>query len=810
MKSQSSHMPNRPEIPAVLSQLRGRIRRYVFWEGVASVLVVLSLFFWISLAIDYGCSVVFKLELVQGARFLIALAAIGTAAAALITRILARMFRDFRTEALAMVLERRFPQLNDRLITSVQLVERSTERSPLAEQMLNRAVDEVAGLTAGLRLSEVFDFRPLRRAGFAAALLAVSIVMFGIMLPEAFGTWYRRNVILADEYWPRQSELNLVVLAEPGDRERPFQDGLYKHPRGADLTLLATVPDGKEIPESVRLKYRFQERSGGGDGYFSKLGESQFKLTIKGFQHTAELTLTGGDYYNRRPYLVQVVDAPEVDRIVLDSLFPVYTGLNEVNDTGTDYKRTAMAVQGSQVSLPVGTDFLLRVSCSKELTAARIQSSTFNLQLDGDSATLTIPSITEAPDRTIELSPDQLTAEQTDSWLSDDGNSFVIPMVIAGGERPELVDENEKVHLPLRLPVETALLMELTDRDEVISQQPTRLQISGIVDESPIVETRPKGVRNAITRRAIIPIEGQINDDYGVMAARFGYRLDAAEEIQQRPFEAVADGSREFVVEERFEVLDLDLSIGQKLTLWVQAVDGDDVNGPHEQRGEATVFEIVSPDELLSLINSRELNLRQRFEQILQEVRATRTDLDADRGRLRQAAALRENTPAPDEREEVEQKLKELNLSVETVAQRSLLSIRKNANETLAVEESFADIRAELINNGVQTQRMLDRIDNGILKPLNLLNTMHYNQVDESLGLFKLALDRGQDPFGPIDVSIEELDRTIEQIERILAAMLKLQTINEARELLKAILEKQSELKKKTEQERKRKLLESL
>ena len=53
-------------------------------------------------------------------------------------------------------------------------------------------------------------------------------------------------------------------------------------------------------------------------------------------------------------------------------------------------------------------------------------------------------------------------------------------------------------------------------------------------------------------------------------------------------------------------------------------------------------------------------------------------------------------------------------------------------------------------------------------------------------------------------------DRTIEQIERILAAMLKLQTVNEARELLKAILERQSELKKKTEQERKRKLLESL
>ena len=82
--------------------------------------------------------------------------------------------------------------------------------------------------------------------------------------------------------------------------------------------------------------------------------------------------------------------------------------------------------------------------------------------------------------------------------------------------------------------------------------------------------------------------------------------------------------------------------------------------------------------------------------------------------------------------------------------------------------------------------------------------------MDESLGLFKLALERQQSPYEPLDECIADLDSTIAQIEKILAAMLKLATINEARELLRAILEKQEELKKQTEQERKRKLIESL
>jgi len=794
----------RPEIPSVLTRLRGRIRRYVFWEGMAAVLLVLSLFFWVSLLFDYGFSVFFKVEVSRDVRVALGLVAIGLAVAALFTRVVARMVRDFDHQSLALVLERRFPQLNDRLITSVQLAEKG-ERSSLSNDMLNRAVDEVAEMSEGLHLSEVFDFRPLQKAVISLLLLIASIIGFAMLFPGPFNTWFRRNVICADEYWPRESELELVVLAEPGERVRVFRDGVYKHPRGADLTLLANVPEGKTAPDRVRLNYRFQNRSGGGDGYFSKLGESQFKTTVKGLQSSADLTITGGDYYNRIPYRVQVVDAPVVDRIVLDCLYPAYTGLNDVNADRTEYIRTPVIVQGTRQELPIGTDVIFRADSSKDLVGARIQTASFTLDIGGEQSTLMIPSSTEAADQTLVI-----PAEVADQLWNSDRRQLSIPLMIAGGESPELLTEAGEIRWPLPLPAESSLLIELTDIDEVISQQPTRLNLSGIVDESPVVETRPEGIRNAITRRAVIPITGAVTDDYGIESVRFEYKIDETMDYQPHPFQQAPAGDRQFNVKETFDVLDLDLSLGQKITLSVVAVDGDDLNGPHEKRSEATQFQIVSPEELLSLISARELNLRNRFEQILTEVKDRRTDLSAHRAKLRSAEPLRASTPPPEEAERIRQELRDLDISMETVAQRSLLDIRKNANETAAIEESFVEIHAELINNRVSAPRMLERIDDGILKPLNLLNTIHYNNVDEALGLFKLALDNQQSPFERLDVCIEELNRTIAQMEQILAAMLKLATINEARELLRAILERQEELKELTEQERKRKLIEGL
>ena len=89
------------------------------------------------------------------------------------------------------------------------------------------------------------------------------------------------------------------------------------------------------------------------------------------------------------------------------------------------------------------------------------------------------------------------------------------------------------------------------------------------------------------------------------------------------------EGATEFVLQtseeeryELFDVLPLALQVGSTLTLTVIAEDGDNINGPHRSQGEMYEFVIVPPEEILALLADKELNLRQRLEQIERDLQA--------------------------------------------------------------------------------------------------------------------------------------------------------------------------------------------
>ena len=82
----------------------------------------------------------------------------------------------------------------------------------------------------------------LRMVVRLATALVVSVAAFGLAATEVFATWFHRSVLLADELYRRETDLRVVVLAEPGERPKEFKNGLYKHPRGGNLTFLAEVP----------------------------------------------------------------------------------------------------------------------------------------------------------------------------------------------------------------------------------------------------------------------------------------------------------------------------------------------------------------------------------------------------------------------------------------------------------------------------------------------------------------------------------------------------------------------------------------
>lgn len=802
------HIQLPPEVEAILAELKSRIRRYVLWEGLALAAVAVGLFFWLSLGLDWAVFSMRRLEIPRWLRVGLDLAVVGAVTAVVLSLVVFRVFRSFRTKPLALILEKRFPELNDRLVTAVESASQSESHTALTSAMLERTMLDAVATLKQVDVGSVFDQRPLRRVTTAASVLMVSLIAFAAMCPQAFARWRAGYVGLQDTYWPRDVELIATVLAEPGDRVKPFVDGEYKHPRGSDLILLFDVPAGKKVPERVELQYKL----GGGRGYGRATcfaaGERRFKHAIDDLLDDADFWVTAGDFTNREAYRVRVVDPPRIDVLTAKSLFPEHTKRQKLDDESGKPVRETVSVQGTQMSLPVETDFLLRAKANKPLVRARLQFGPHELTLSPTEASLTTRSADGQADQV-----EQISADRAAKFFDAGRREFVVPFVLSELATPAARERFEKLDSPfgkpIAMPPDVALKIFLEDIDDIVGAEPARITIHGIADNAPSIAAELKGIGTSVTRKAEIPVAGLVTDDYGLKDVRFEFQVDDKEPWEVRSLSKSPSGEpREFKLQaadddptERLEILKMDLAVGQKLTLTVVAEDADNLNGPHVARSQKFSFKIVSNEELLSLLYQRELNLRRRFEQIIAEVKQTRADLILHRSKADGVAKA-----------SAEEKAKSSEISNAVIASviRSLHAIRKNSTETISVEESFQDIREELINNAVHTPQMLERIDEKIVKPLHSINTGDYPAVDESLGALKLLLDDSRDPLPGLDESIAQIGAMLDQMDTILKEMQRLETFQEAIELLKSIIDQQQQLEDRTKSERKKRRIQEL
>jgi len=797
----------KPEISAVLSRLKAAIRRYVLLEGFALVIVTMSLLFWISLGLDVLYFEFSRLDLPIMFRAVFLVIAAAMVVFGFSSWVVLRLIRSFRARALAMVLERRFPELDDRLISAVELSESGPRHaSALTRLMISQTIESVSAAVQKLDLSSVFDRVPMRRAFLTAVVLVTSILAFTATNSAALQRWIRAYVNLEDAYWERETSLVCRVVAQPGDVVKDFEElddrFEYRHPRGADLSLVIEIPDerrpdGNEWKNPDRVVLDIEAETGGGNRV--PLSTEPYRYTLSQVQEDLEIEIRGGDFINRKPYIVRVVDQPRVDQITLDIDYPEYTGLNELSET-------TRTVQGSEISLPMESRFELTATTNKKLTGMRIVSQPEQFELE----------VTESETRLVLLGADgtrvsvDTTKAPWDSILLADRSGFRLPIQMTSLTEEQKLADHER----LQLKPETDFRIYLSDTDGVTSLEPVRVSLRAVPDQPPeFHQLQLRGISRSITNKAIIPMSGRISDDYGIAAARFEFQVDDEEGWTARNFEqSPANLPRDFMLQrgdqeefERFDVRE-SLSVGQKLTLTVFAADGDNLNGPHQVRSQEFAFKIVTADELLLLLNQREINLRNRFEQIIREVKDKRAELISHREKYDQWLAI---DPETADAEQLQLRGKLLR-DVAACAGRSMVDVPKNQNETIEIQQSFEDILAELVNNGIHTIQMVGRLDELIVQPLKEVTSRDFPAVMAAVYEYKTANDNSNDPRPAIDSSVQLIDTMLSRMEKVLSEMKDLAEFHETLQALKDIIERQKDLSDDTKTKQKQKFIENL
>jgi hypothetical protein len=769
-----------PAVETLLATLRRRIRQYIWLEGCAAAVAWLGAAFWLTLAADWF----FEPSPVVRA---VMLAAVVAVLAAVIIRLIGRRIFVRITDAnAAMVLERRFPQLNDCLLTAVVLndcresacgagvsptwaAETATLQADPNHEMLAQTCREAAERIRHVDLLKVFNPLPLCLHGGAAALLTISVAFFAILFWTQFGVWARRTLAMSDIPWPRTTRLEVMGFDANNTR---------KVARGSDFEVVvradAAMP---QVPEVVEIRYH-TDGGGRGRATMDRRGaargpEDEFREFTHSFQGVLadiRFDVLGGDDC-KRGYRIEAVDSPTISRMSVKCALPSYIGRKQPPLPVTGVMQIPM---GSCVTVVAG-------QANKEIVAVRVNS---------------VVSDRAGPVRM--LRQEELAADRR-------GFSCKLDSLMA----------------------DTTLLFALTDSDG-IEGRPVQLTLQATPDQTPQIAVQLDGIGTAITPLARVAVTGRITDDYGVGRVWFERTID-----QQKPrTHPIADLRQPPAVfslsDEGLDVRDLGLKAGQKLSVSVKAADRCELgSGPNVAGSEAWQFDVVTPEQLQAMLAARELELRQRFEQMIQEMSDTRDLLarmefesskPSDAAKKvepkRSLSALAEGEGArqvaePGDEEPADSPARRRDLRFLRV-QSVLTNCHKGAPEVLGVAESFDDIYKQFVNNRIDTTGLRNRLKSGIAEPLHRIVDTMFPDLNRRIEELQTALDDADRAPALRDGAQQQAQAILLAMQKVRDCMIDLEDFNEAVELLRSIVEIQKQLHDDTQRRHKEKIRDLL
>jgi hypothetical protein len=793
--------PLPPAIRQQLDDLRARIRSYVWLEGLAAMAVWLGAAFWGSMALDWS------LELPRPVRLTILAVAGAGLAVVLFLFILRRAFVRLSDGNMATLLERQFPQLNDSLLTLVTHADHPADEDDINRQMLFQTCDLAERRLDSVRLGEVFNRMPIIRKVVIAVALGLAVVLLAAMAPSVLDLWAQRNLLMADTLWPRKIRLEAVG----------FTDGVAKVAKGANFDLRVRAFRGDTeipvVPEKVEIRYQYE----GGSRERKSMKNIGHPLTsaavadeplqeygyaFTGVLNTAVLDIVGGDA-RIYPLTLLVVPNPNLN-LQLVCEYPRYMEHAPL---------TIDSVSGAvPVRVPIGSAITIHGTADKALE---------NLQIE-------CPATEGGP---------ALHRQYLGSELGPQRNEFTYTFEPFPGPTAKSIsasgEKGAETKPAAKAPHEYTLQFTLKDCDGLKALNPILLTLVSVPDEPPEVKVRLVGTREpVVTAKGRLPVTGNISDDHGLSKAWFAYTVEkraapapakSSADSPQKPAEETKTSAQrsgevllaelpkhpaEYAVKEAdVKATELNLNTGQRLTLAVRAADLCTFgNGANIGSGESWQLDVVSEDDLVTRLEARELLIKQRYEQIVEEMTETRNlllkmDFTPPEKESPKTPKPKLAGAEPGDRPEEAPKLTadELNKRRLERTLQALQNCRKNALETADVAAAIEEIRLQLDNNQANNETRKQRIEVHVLQPLHAIMDNMFPILDQRIVALQAVVDNLSTGPERRDSALKEADQILALMRDVLDHMMKTEDFNiNVVQRLKKIIEAQKELTRRT------------
>ncbi len=346
------------ELDRLLGDQLARVRRRWFVHGLAATLLLPAAVVAIAFLLDHFLRLPLPIRVFH--------TAIAATAVVLVARrcIVYPLTRTLSSTDIAMLLERAFPELHERLVSSVQLktalaAESATALRNQSAAMIERLLAETAQQAQALPLDRLFDPRRTARlwAGTAALLL---LLTGGALSSPATAVAFVLRHLGRDASYPRAT--TLLVELPPASAELQRRDGAgtveLVVPAGADLHV-SVLAQGV-VPDEVLLQVSGSSAGAGAVAMSPRPGgrfRHVFRRIAQGFSFHAS---GGDDEHGDLTVTVRTIHPPQVAQIKAELRPPAYT-------------RRAPSVQtGGAVEALIGTEVALAVTTTGTVTAAAL------------------------------------------------------------------------------------------------------------------------------------------------------------------------------------------------------------------------------------------------------------------------------------------------------------------------------------------------------------------------------------------------------------------------------------------------------
>ncbi len=793
-----------PQLRALLGAVRRRIRQYIVVDSLLAIAALVLMAFWLGLAIDFLPVRLGGTEMPRSARTIL-LVGVGLAVMVLVVKLLAnRLRKPLRDDSLAILVERHHPELAGRLVTAVQLTQPNRTSDSHEPALLQKVHDDAVAVVDQIEPRRIFRFQPLWRKAWVVGPLGIALIAFAVVSPSAFGRAAGRLLLLSDSPWPRQAALAMVGVELPSVTADENESGVAELVEFVDLTMrlpqgssgalrVLASAEGAVVPD-VCTVYYVTDDGNRGQANMRRVGrvvdgQQAFILDgppLAGLSESVRISVRGLDS-RLDDYYIEAVPPPAITSMKVVTSDPAY-----LQPRGDD-------TQTAQGSPARQTDYQ---------SGLRIREGS-QVQLVGES---TVPL--GAVD--VRLVRGNEVAEQVVAEIEQDASGFRIR-----------IDDMRKPATIVVVP---------RDKTGITAQLPYRYFLGVVIDDEPEIAMRLRGIGTAITPIAKLPVAGKVTDDYEIDMAKLELGIvapapadDATVEPKEsgiakleqaapgtttaEPIRADRDGNfemlldlRELAEQARLVLPEIEGNqAGGAINLIGEVSDRYDLQGSHQVKSELFRLEIVTADRLLALLERRELALRARLEQAIDETRGLRDSLDLLRREADQpvnaTATIAQTEPAAIEDVRREQILR-------LRAQQNGLQASKTSDELSGIAASLDDLLEEMQNNRVDSVDRRERIGSGVRDPLRAIVAGDLAKLIRQIG------DAESNAAEPIAVAektgqaVQTAEDVLLQLTAVLEKMLDLESFNEILDMFRELIESQDGLLDETKKEQKRKTLE--